>query len=558
MAQPLTPTEMQSIKELPAAELVARLKGLSAEQLRQLCGVVGTVVRGAKPDMQERIRDKILASRKEMPSDSSLSPQGRDGRHRSPKPGAAATAARAAIASDELAAGQAAGTDSRIQTRASSAAAANSAATKLVADKKASTQAVLEDMMAQTRASNASLTPDALPPAAPGPSEPTHAGIQVPPPSDQPAENKHDIEDDSWADSLSASGSNSVPRSWPVPPGLPTFNIGTPAPRAQIPVQTTPLATVRARAAAIREALQEAMPKPPVVGDELKGQERDLAVEAARGFEPSNADIMSAIGAMMKNMVVRDDIRADVAEALAPLQKSIDHIDAKSTQALDETKNLHQRTVTLETGAIQEYDRVGKVESELEDLRGRVKVVENATGSGQGKPSKHDVNFLRIAFRGFSTETLVERRATIKTFMETNFGMDVRYCCIDTRMQGPYGDKKPSEESFVQFASPESRDRFADEIRSKKYGDNVTSSKGSKLYVGKSRTEWQRQRDFAMRKSEELIKGKLQSHGAQCAVKYVKSQDERKITVNGTDAFVQRRTDARGHFCGEFVDLKFP
>ena len=95
-------------------------------------------------------------------------------------------------------------------------------------------------------------------------------------------------------------------------------------------------------------------------------------------------------------------------------------------------------------------------------------------------------------------------------------------------------------------------------IVAKKYYENVKSSKGAKLTVGKSKTERQRQRDFLMYKAEVLIKEKIQKRGASGDVKYTKSKDERKVTVNGVNAFVQLRTDARGNFCGDFADLVLP
>ncbi len=106
-ANVLSTTEMQSIKELPEAELTERLKAMKADQLRQLCGHVGTGIHGKKEDMQARIFDAIKASCF-APSETAKSPEGRDGRHRSPKHGTAATAMRALVASDETAAGQAA------------------------------------------------------------------------------------------------------------------------------------------------------------------------------------------------------------------------------------------------------------------------------------------------------------------------------------------------------------------------------------------------------------------------------------------------------------------
>ena len=51
---------------------------------------------------------------------------------------------------------------------------------------------------------------------------------------------------------------------------------------------------------------------------------------------------------VIEKIVVRDDIRADITEALQPAHERLDTVDAKSTQALTETKALHQRLEVIE------------------------------------------------------------------------------------------------------------------------------------------------------------------------------------------------------------------
>ena len=56
--------------------------------------------------------------------------------------------------------------------------------------------------------------------------------------------------------------------------------------------------------------------QPPIVDPSLTGRERDIALEAKLDFEPTIKHVFLAISAMSKNIVVRDDIRAEIAEAL--------------------------------------------------------------------------------------------------------------------------------------------------------------------------------------------------------------------------------------------------
>ena len=61
-----------------------------------------------------------------------------------------------------------------------------------------------------------------------------------------------------------------------------------------------------------------------------------------------------------------------------------------------------------------------------------------------------------------------------------------------------------------------------------------------------------------MGKAEELVKEKLQQHGNQAKVKYVKGKEARKICCDDGDAFVQLQPDACGSFVGDFVELCIP
>ena len=73
-----------------------------------------------------------------------------------------------------------------------------------------------------------------------------------------------------------------------------------------------------------------------------------MADDVAHSFEPSGRDIMHALGQIARNMLVKDDWRAEMTEALLPVYANIEAVNAKSDRALAETKNLNARMPAIE------------------------------------------------------------------------------------------------------------------------------------------------------------------------------------------------------------------
>ena len=76
---------------------------------------------------------------------------------------------------------------------------------------------------------------------------------------------------------------------------------------------------LRARANAVRAVFVSNLPQPPVVDPSLTGRERDIALEADSHFELALKGVFFTISVMSKNMIVRDDIKAEMANALQPV-----------------------------------------------------------------------------------------------------------------------------------------------------------------------------------------------------------------------------------------------
>ena len=96
-----------------------------------------------------------------------------------------------------------------------------------------------------------------------------------------------ELEDDSFADAVLAAS-------------VPSFlaehaYIGSPKNALRpAPNFGTPISELRARANAVRSALNSSLPQPPSVDPSLTGRECDIALEAERDFEPTIKDAISA------------------------------------------------------------------------------------------------------------------------------------------------------------------------------------------------------------------------------------------------------------------------
>ena len=167
---------------------------------------------------------------------------------------------------------------------------------------------------------------------------------------------------------------------------------------------------------------------------------------------------------------------------------------------------------------------------------------------------KFDPAHCQVSFGGFADASVEARAAILQEFMKSHFGAH-RYVCVGTRMTGPFGEgRKASKESYIKFGDRDARDRALKLISDRKLTACDTS--GKSLKISRMKTASQRYRDFAIGKVEELIKAKMDQVGKQGNVKYVKTKDVRKITVDDMDAFVQMWSDDSGNFLGDFSDLR--
>ena len=126
---------------------------------------------------------------------------------------------------------------------------------------------------------------------------------------------------------------------------------------------STPIQELRQRANAVRAPLSpSSLLQAPLDDGNLTGRERDVALEAERDFEPTIKDLSLAISAMSKNIVVRDDIRAEVAEALQPVTERLLDVEEGMSKLGAQSSNLHMREAAIESGAAAANKRVSELE----------------------------------------------------------------------------------------------------------------------------------------------------------------------------------------------------
>ena len=256
--------------------------------------------------------------------------------------------------------------------------------------------------------------------------------------------------------------------------------------------------------------------------------------------------LISGVNELRANAVTRQSLtqfyqlqsramQAYVQAETAPLHRGVAEIVSEVTQ--------------LTLGSVLNTERIGRLE-------GRLSQISTSGTESRASPNadnKNDANHCRISFKGFSTENLNTRFEIVKQFVEKFQGNDT-FVCIDARMTGPYSPRKPTSESFAQFSSRDARDRVLLVLKD----TVIKTATGNTIKVFRSKTDFIRSRDWAMGKSEELIKAKLQSAKISASVKFEKGKEARKITVDGDDAFVQRLEDTHGNFVGNFHDLQLP
>ena len=185
----------------------------------------------------------------------------------------------------------------------------------------------------------------------------------------------------------------------------------------------TPLKACEERAAAVRLALAQA----PLMPYGQAG--------------PSNTDIMNKLESLMGAVALKEDLRVSQVETLKSMRAFV----------ADELT-----PIWTELGAIKEHgvsksdvkDVVEPMKDQIAKLQLQVPSLERGSSSLRTS-SRNDPAHLRLAFTGFTDESLDRRVELLTGFMKAHIPGE-RFATVDTAMNGPRDNRKAANVSFVQ------------------------------------------------------------------------------------------------------------
>ena len=111
---------------------------------------------------------------------------------------------------------------------------------------------------------------------------------------------------------------------------------------------------------------------------------------------------------------------------------------------------------------------------------------------------------------------------------------------------GPYPNRKLSNIAWVEFVSAEVAQEFYKKITGSDFPCEV---QGTKITIKSARTEIQRDRNTALKKTAELINKSPESKDKNVEIVWkVTENKSRQVKVNDTVAFTQLKDDRKGAF----------
>ena len=310
---------------------------------------------------------------------------------------------------------------------------------------------------------------------------------------------------------------------------------------------------LRNRAASVRAALDASMPRPPVVSCALEGRELALAEEAALAYEPTGRDIMKVLGNIANNMVVKDDLRVEITEALHPVHAHMESINAKSERALDETRVLNERLALIERDKLSEGDRVANLEAEIRSLKAQLAGGSNSNSSSAKAFPLNDPAFKQISFLGFPKGSSRQDMISEMERVSREKFADCKPSVTEIRYKGPYGKREATLNGYIEFSYPDVR-----EAALKAFGKDASITvKGTKVSIKPAKTRIDAHRDAMLNMAADRIKAHA---GAIGKTVEIKKGSDRCVKVDGNVAFQQaaRKSNECGKFAAPFADISLP
>ncbi len=251
--------------------------------------------------------------------------------------------------------------------------------------------------------------------------------------------------------------------------------------------------------------------------------------------DPTLTAILEGVNEIRKTVVTKETLNEFYALQRAEYQT---YVQAETAPLHDGFQRLSSNFTALAKDSFEQFDRVGRLESRMDSWAA-------SSGSEPG-PDLNDVARRQVAFIGFGeATTFTERIAAMDAFMATHFA-DIK--TVHTNL---FPDKtgRPSRNGFVQFGSPKQASYIADAVKSR----SLKVGGHNAVEVKRALTEIDRNRNWALRTAEGIVRKSPKAHGKAVSVK---KADGRGVYVDSVPAFVQPQRHARdGIFQGEFSGL---
>ena len=272
----------------------------------------------------------------------------------------------------------------------------------------------------------------------------------------------------------------------------------------------------------------------------------DEQSSSSSGMEKSILDAIGALSTKMDAMALKTDlkemkteisqeIKISVAEAVDPLKSEMHELKTD----MHNMKNRMTAVESTKSGDSTSDPATGKI---IEDLKATV--------------NKLDPALKRITFIGWPTAISEDERVSeMKKFVESNLPM-IQPADYGNRFQGPYSDRKLSNESWIEFGSVDTAKRCIKKIDHLGQGLKIN---GVTLKIKPARTKLQSKRNYALIKASELIKASPLTAGRDVKIEWkVEGSKDRQVTVGSDIGFLQGKDETAGSFMAPFGELVLP
>ena len=234
------------------------------------------------------------------------------------------------------------------------------------------------------------------------------------------------------------------------------------------------------------------------------------------------------------------------------MHAKLGEVKVQTSKALNETKNINARLLTVEEGGQQDHAKMERLEDTVKKLQAKLAAVTKPRASLRGSDDSETRK--SVLFRGFNDETAEKRVEMLETYMKTHFP-SVKFACVSHETTGSVQNKKLANSSFVLFFDQLTAENILKQIEKDSSKYKCVNVKGDSLKICKRKTKLERKRNYGLARAEEILTEQLLKRKLSAEAKIV--WDKRAVTVNSAEAFKQNREDEIGSFCGVFPVVVF-